>query len=278
MGTSLCQRQSGWLAWCLCFLCHLGLIFAFISRAPSVPSPPPRARPSGHGHLCGVQGRLSPAVASRAPHGPAAAPARVDSRLRSVPPCRAGGWTAFLTRGKHPRDPKSVCLGGAEPGGRERSEARTATGGQDPAAGPMCGPRGGRSCVFRGGAGRGAPGQVPLSSLPSGGRWAPTAGEGCSGVHVVPQHPGGPRVGQAWPRDTKTHTVLRDPASAGRREGADAGVSPAQPTRGGRGGGRSGSWPRARGGRRREDSTGARVLGPFVPSGTFTTFPRSVFD
>lgn len=214
MGTSLRQPTER-LAWCLSFLCHLGLIFAFISWAPGVPSPQGSAQ------------RSRPFVWDAAEvitcHGLArppqpCAPSLRQSRQRA--PLRALILSSQLDllphEGEKPRETESVCLRGAEPAPWVSESRPTPDGHQPlpggnrlrlahprprgPAAGTVCGPCGGHSCVFGGGAERGAPGQVPLSSLPSGGHWVPTAREGCSGVHCVPQHSRGHHVEQARPQ------------------------------------------------------------------------------
>lgn len=77
------SRQSGWRG-AFPFYAIWGL---FLHSFPGLPaSPPPRAQPSGHGPLCGMQRRLLPAMASHAPRSPAPPPsARVDSELHFVP-------------------------------------------------------------------------------------------------------------------------------------------------------------------------------------------------
>lgn len=77
------SRQSGWRG-AFPFYAIWGL---FLHSFPGLPaSPPPRAQPSGHGPLCGMQRRLLPAMASLALRSPAPPPsARVDSELHSVP-------------------------------------------------------------------------------------------------------------------------------------------------------------------------------------------------
>lgn len=153
------------------------------------------------------------------PRSPSAA-LRPPRQSRQRAPLRALILSSQLDllphEGEKPRETESVCLRGAEPAPWVSESRSTPDGHQllpggnrlrlahprprGPATGTVCGPCGGHSCVFGGGAERGAPGQVPLSSLPSGGRWVPTAREGCSGVHCVPQHSRGHHVEQARPQ------------------------------------------------------------------------------
>lgn len=115
MGTSTLQLTEQ-LARCLFFSFYLGLIFAFISWAPSLPSPGSvqRSKPFGWDEVEATTPR-----ALRCHHIPAASPPGSASKLHPVPSTRAGSWTSFLMGEKNP------CLRVVQPvlGVSERPQA-----------------------------------------------------------------------------------------------------------------------------------------------------------
>lgn len=233
MGTSIRQLTEQ-LAWCFFSLFHLGLIFAFISWAPSVPSPQgsaQRSRPFVWDavEIITCRGLTRPPTALQPPPPESTASSTLCPHFEQA----TGPLSSW---GEKPRETESTCLRGAEPvpwvsvslptprrpsvtPGREQSEARRPLA---PAAGTARGPCGWHSSAFCRGAGLGTPGQVPLSPLPSGGCWVPSSREGRSGVHFIPQPSMGHRVEHRvpGPRDAEMYGVpVRFSGARRQREG-----------------------------------------------------------
>lgn len=100
MGTSTLQLTEQ-LARCLFFSFYLGLIFAFISWAPSLPSPD-SVHLFGQTHLFGMKWRLRPPEPSDATTFLQPPRQGSASKLHPVPSTRAGSWTSFLMGEKNP--------------------------------------------------------------------------------------------------------------------------------------------------------------------------------
>lgn len=261
---------------------------------PGLPaSPPPRAQPSGQGHLCGTQWRLLPAAASHVPPQPCSLPRQSQQQapLRALILSRP--LDLFPHGGKNPEKPKA-CVSGepAHPPTAISDSRRSGLRHADPwpllRALPV-GHAGGTHLPSVGVRGWARRARCLCPLCPPGDAGFPSPERAAQGCTSSPSPPGDIALNIASPvpgtlRCSGCRCGSAGPGVSGREAGG-RGRSPAELTR--RGGearpgfgaeGPPGPGPGPEVAAAAEDSSRAQAPGPFVLLAMFATFPPVLFS